>query len=56
MLDFCNLIWYINKALRELSSVGRATALQAVGHRFEPCSSHHVKIVRMNVYAGMAQW
>ena len=29
--------------MRELSSVGRATALQAVGHRFEPCSSHHDK-------------
>jgi len=25
----------------ELSSVGRASALQAGGHRFEPYSSHH---------------
>ena len=24
-----------------LSSVGRASALQAGGHRFEPCSAHH---------------
>ncbi len=24
----------------ELSSAGRASALQAEGHRFEPCSSH----------------
>ena len=23
------------------SSVGRATALQAVGRRFEPCNTHH---------------
>jgi len=27
--------------LRELSSAGRASALQAEGHRFDPCSSHH---------------
>ncbi len=27
---------------RELSSAGRASALQAEGHRFEPCSSHHI--------------
>ena len=25
-----------------LSSVGRASALQAGGHRFEPCSAHHL--------------
>ena len=25
-----------------LSSVGRASALQAGGHRFEPCSAHHI--------------
>ena len=24
-----------------ISSVGRATALQAVGHKFEPCIAHH---------------
>ena len=24
-----------------LSSAGRASALQAGGHRFEPCSAHH---------------
>lgn len=24
-----------------LSSVGRAAPLQGVGHRFEPCSTHH---------------
>ena len=26
---------------REHSSAGRASALQAEGHRFEPCCSHH---------------
>ena len=25
----------------EFSSAGRASALQAEGHRFEPCNSHH---------------
>jgi hypothetical protein len=24
-----------------LSSAGRAAALQAVGHKFDPCSAHH---------------
>ena len=33
-VDDRRLVW-------ELSSVGRASALQAEGHRFEPCSSHH---------------
>ena len=28
---------------RALSSAGRATALQAVGRRFDPCSAHHSK-------------
>ena len=36
----------------EFSSAGRALALQARGHRFEPCNSHHihgavVQLVRM---------
>ena len=31
--------------LWELSSAGRASALQAGGHRFEPCSSHHFGLV-----------
>ena len=26
--------------MRRISSVGRASALQAEGHRFEPCRSH----------------
>ena len=28
--------------LWEFSSAGRASALQAEGHRFEPCNSHHI--------------
>ena len=35
--------WYEipSATLREHSSAGRASALQAGGHRFEPCCSHH---------------
>ena len=44
MLDTCSCFLYINKAvakrLWDLSSAGRASALQAEGHRFEPCRSH----------------
>ncbi len=29
-------------AMWGFSSAGRASALQAEGHRFEPCSPHHV--------------
>ena len=29
----------------EHSSAGRASALQAEGHRFEPCSPHHIGLV-----------
>ena len=43
------MIYYLS--VRELSSVGRATALQAVGHRFEPCSSHQT-----NSAAIMREW
>ena len=47
----------------EFSSVGRASALQAGGHRFEPYNSHHfivyagvlVVIAKTNaIYAGVA--
>ena len=31
-------------ALWDLSSAGRASALQAEGHRFEPCRSHKLQI------------
>ena len=30
------------KHIWEHSSAGRASALQAEGHRFEPCCSHHI--------------
>ena len=33
---FFRVIW-------EFSSAGRASALQAEGHRFEPCNSHHLR-------------
>ena len=32
------------RLIREFSSAGRASALQAGGHRFEPCNSHHYRI------------
>ena len=31
--------------LRVFSSVGRATALQAVGRRFDPCNTHQVYLL-----------
>ena len=57
-LDKSKCLWYnINVLLRtaiwELSSAGRASALQAGGHRFDPYSDHHliyglvVQLVRM---------
>ena len=33
----------VNENLWDLSSAGRASALQAEGHRFEPCRSHFHK-------------
>ena len=38
---------------REHSSAGRASALQAEGHRFEPCCSHQSR--RQRFYAPVAQ-
>ena len=40
--------------LRGLSSAGRASALQAEGHRFEPCRSHLTN--SFISYADVAQW
>ena len=37
----------------EFSSAGRASALQAGCHRFEPCNSHHILFIIE--YAGVAQ-
>ncbi len=39
----------------DLSSAGRASALQAEGHRFEPYRSHSKPVRRFVVYADMAQ-
>ena len=33
--------------VRKLSSAGRASALQAEGHRFEPCSFHSGLVVQL---------
>ena len=33
-----SLVWLF----RAISSAGRATALQAVGHKFEPCIAHQI--------------
>ena len=42
--DFCFDIMV--ERLRKVSSVGRASALQAEGHRFEPCTFHQRKNIR----------
>ena len=39
----------------DLSSAGRASALQAEGHRFEPCRSHLKLINSILQYADVAQ-
>ena len=41
--------------LWDLSSAGRASALQAEGHRFEPCRSHLKLINSIIQYADVAQ-
>ena len=38
-LNFTAKRWYYKPWA--ISSAGRATALQAVGHKFEPCIAHH---------------
>ena len=42
---------YNVKARRKVSSVGRASALQAEGHRFEPCTFHQYGLVAQLVRA-----
>ena len=44
-VESSSLFWVVLKEKRkllfwDLSSAGRASALQAEGHRFEPCRSH----------------
>ena len=45
----------LQKIIWDLSSAGRASALQAEGHRFEPYRSHFKPVRRFVVYADMAQ-
>ena len=35
--------------VRAASSVGRASALQAEGHKFKPCAAHHNYIALINL-------
>ena len=46
-------IWVVCK-IWDLSSAGRASALQAEGHRFEPYRSHFLIFIN-KIYADMAQ-
>ena len=39
----------------EHSSAGRASALQAEGHRFEPYCSHHILAIASLIYV-MREW
>ena len=50
-----NAIWFdiIVEHLRKVSSVGRASALQAEGHRFEPCTFHQSKFLLKNTRNGL---
>ena len=43
--------FWVVSAIWDHSSAGRASALQAEGHRFEPCRSHSF----LKVYADVAQ-
>ena len=40
-VDISFSTWYTFELSRANSSAGRAPALQAGGHRFEPCFAHH---------------
>ena len=45
----------LGRFIWDLSSAGRASALQAEGHRFEPCRSHLKLINSIIQYADVAQ-
>ena len=52
----CNVVTvFAVKRLREHSSVGRASALQAEGHRFEPYCSHQSIFVIGNAFGPVVQ-
>ena len=55
MDDGRKAIVYLMYKLWDLSSAGRASALQAEGHRFEPCRSHLKLINSIIQYADVAQ-
>ena len=44
-VESSSLFWVV---MWDLSSAGRASALQAEGHRFEPCRSHLKKLIWMD--------
>ena len=39
----------------EFSSAGRASALQAGCHRFEPCNSHQIHFMKIKCYGPVVQ-
>ena len=41
-------VWVVSLKIWGLSSAGRASALQAEGHRFEPYWSHQIKRIWMD--------
>ena len=43
VFDSRYVLMYTNKCLRANSSAGRAHALHAWGHRFEPCFAHQIR-------------
>ena len=51
-VESSSLFWVV---MWDLSSAGRASALQAEGHRFEPCRSHLKLINSIIQYADVAQ-
>ena len=53
-VNTANLIFFL---LWDLSSAGRASALQAEGHRFEPYWSHYnLKVVSYIEYGWIPEW
>ena len=51
-VESSSLFWVV---MWDLSSAGRASALQAEGHRFEPCRSHHLLNKLLIYQAGVAE-
>ena len=54
-VESSSLFWVVLKEKRkllfwDLSSAGRASALQAEGHRFEPCRSHFYSKLHMPMW------